>query len=365
MALRQVEATPPLITLEGYTGVKPLNHDIVGVLSAAGGPGLVVVELCAGIMGSTEALIRFGVKIAKLHACEIDPKARAVALARLEVLSRIWPDRLPTAAFENCFAFLPQNIKLINNSHVHGLGHVDLIICGFPCQGFSRASGQAQGHRDPRSAVFLDMIHLVQLIIRRHGNCGWMFENVDATDHPDLRVRQEYNEVVKGALGQGIAFDAIAVHSYAHRHRRFWTNPIPSSLLHEMVKKRFEKRSPVQTVQEVLGPRRLAQKAQHAGAPGPHSVNIVGQTLRAFATFVTFKDSHAYTAGAQSLVVTRSGLEAPTADERERAMGFSTGTTINPAFPPNESKRLRLLSGSMDMHQLDRGCNSLLEGASS
>jgi hypothetical protein len=101
-----------------------------------------------------------------------------------------------------------------------------------------------------------------------------------------------------------------------------------------------------------LGPRRLAQKAQHAGAPGPHSVNIVGQPLRAFATFMTFKDSYAYTAGAQSLVVTRSGLELPTADERERAMGFSTGTTINPAFPPNKSNRLRQLGGSMDMHQL-------------
>jgi hypothetical protein len=77
--------------------------------------------------------------------------------------------------------------------------------------------------KDPRSVVLLEMIHLVQLIIRRHGNCGWMFENVDVTDHPDLMVRQEYNEVVKGALGQGIAFDAVAVHSYAHRYRRFWT----------------------------------------------------------------------------------------------------------------------------------------------
>jgi site-specific DNA-cytosine methylase len=57
-----------------------------------------VVELCAGIMASTEALIRSGVKIAKLHACEIDPKARSVALTRLEVLSKIWPDRLPTTS---------------------------------------------------------------------------------------------------------------------------------------------------------------------------------------------------------------------------------------------------------------------------
>jgi hypothetical protein len=58
MALQQVEATLPPITRRGYAGVEPLNRDIVDVLSAAGGQGLVVLELCAGIMASTEAVIR-------------------------------------------------------------------------------------------------------------------------------------------------------------------------------------------------------------------------------------------------------------------------------------------------------------------
>jgi hypothetical protein len=39
------------------------------------------------------------------------------------------------------------------------------------------------------------------------------------------------NQVVKGVLGTGYAFDAVAVGPYAHRFRRFWTNLIPTTLL--------------------------------------------------------------------------------------------------------------------------------------
>ena len=211
-------------------------------------------------MASTEALIRMGIKIKQLHCCEIDPAARAVATARLKTLSGIFPDLLAESAFENCFGLLSQDVKLINQSHVLALGRVDLVVCGFPCQGFSRASGTAKGLRDPRTAVFVDVVRLVHRIIRHQGNCAWLFENVDASDHPDLLVRQEFNEVVKGVLGQGCAFDAVAVGSYAHRYRRIWTNLIPTTLLHEMVAKRFEAWSPTQTVQDVLGP----------GTAGPH-----------------------------------------------------------------------------------------------
>ena len=145
-------------------------------------------------------------------------------MARLKTLSGIFPDLLAESAFENCFGLLSQDIKLINQSHVLALGRVDLVVCGFPCQGFSRALGTAKGLPNPRTAVFVDVVRLVHRIIRHQGNCAWLFENVDASDHPDLQVRQEFNEVVKGVLGQGCAFDAVAVGSYAHRYRRIWTN---------------------------------------------------------------------------------------------------------------------------------------------
>jgi hypothetical protein len=44
----------------------------------------------------------------------------------------------------------------------------------------------------------------------------------------------------------------------------------------------------------VLEPGRFAQTCQHNRSPGPHTVNIPGRPLKAFATFVIVADSHAY-----------------------------------------------------------------------
>jgi hypothetical protein len=145
-----------------------------------------------------------------------------------------------------------------------------------------------------------------------------------------------------------VAYDAIAVGSYAHRYRRYWQNPIPAPLLLKMVEKRFLMRSVDQQVQNVLEPGRFAQTCQHNRAPGPHTMNIPKRPLKAFATFVTVADSHAYSARGQSLVLTAEGYSAPVAVERETAMGFMRGTTL--LDPPNsESKRSRLLGGTMDL----------------
>jgi site-specific DNA-cytosine methylase len=148
-----MEAKPSLISLEGYRDLRPLNQDLVDITEPLMGQGFVVVELCGGILSATEALIRTGVKIRKLHVYEIDPKARALAAAaRLEVLSRTYPELLAPAAFARCFSSFPQDIALIKHKHVRELGPVDLVVCGFPCQGFSRA---AEGHRGYEIPVLL------------------------------------------------------------------------------------------------------------------------------------------------------------------------------------------------------------------
>jgi hypothetical protein len=77
-------------------------------------------------------------------------------------------------------------------------------------------------------------------------------------------------------------------------------------------------------------------------------MNIPGRPLKAFATFVTVADSHAYSAGGQSLVLTRGGFQPPDAVERETAMGFIRGTIL--LDPPNsEAERRRLLGGTIDL----------------
>jgi hypothetical protein len=107
--------------------------------------------------------------------------------------------------------------------------------------------------------LLTEALRVIHLIHRRRGHCGWLIENVDATDHPIDSVRRDFNEVVKRLLGEGVAYDAISVGSYAHRYRQYWQNLIPGPLLHEMVEKRFLMRCVDQQVQDVLEPGRFAQ----------------------------------------------------------------------------------------------------------
>jgi hypothetical protein len=94
-SLKEEEAKPPIISLEGYCDLKPLNQDVVDLTAPVMDQGLVVVELCGGILSATEALIRTGAKIRQLYVYEIDSEARALAAARLEVLSKMFPELLP------------------------------------------------------------------------------------------------------------------------------------------------------------------------------------------------------------------------------------------------------------------------------
>jgi hypothetical protein len=45
------------------------------------------------------------------------------------------------------------------------------------------------------------------------------YQNVDPIDHPIDSIKRDFNEVIKRLLGEGVAFNAISVGSYAHRYR--------------------------------------------------------------------------------------------------------------------------------------------------
>jgi hypothetical protein len=55
----------------------------------------------------------------------------------------------------------------------------------------------------------------------------------------------------------------------------------------------FECRSTESSVQDVVESGQRAQLALHGRAPGPHSVDIVGEPLRTFSTFVTLTHTDA------------------------------------------------------------------------
>ncbi len=338
-----------------YSHIRQLNHMFVDKREAFATPGsgMVVVELFSGLMATTEALLRQGVTIRKVYACEIDDKTRKIATRRLAVLHAMFPQLLSTEAFRDCHDALGPDVSKITRRGLAQIEKPDLVVVGFPCQGFSRAAAHALGLRDSRTGLFADAVRVVhQINDIWGGSVGYLFENVDGSDHPQDDVRDEFNTVVKGVLGRGFAFDAVAVGSYAHRQRHWWTNLVPSNLKLAMVEKRSKHRKADQVVQNILQPGHTAQVARHDRAPGRHSVNVVGQPLRAFATFVTVRGSYAYRAGQHSLIRQANGTwDEPTALERERAMGFMDNTTkVCPSI--SEADRRRILGSTMDLHAL-------------
>jgi site-specific DNA-cytosine methylase len=121
-----------------YRHLRPLDARLVDIFSmpAAQEEGLVVVELFLGISATTEVSLRAGVKIRKLYCCKLDPKARVVIKSRASNWLQVFPKLLQPSALEGFHSFLPQNVDLIQNSHVLAMEKPDSVVAGFPCQGY-------------------------------------------------------------------------------------------------------------------------------------------------------------------------------------------------------------------------------------
>jgi site-specific DNA-cytosine methylase len=115
-----------------------------------------------------------------------------VAQRRLTTLSTIRPEQLSQEAIHGAHSHLPQDIRLITRRNTEQLEKPDLVVVGFPCQGFSMASDTPKGLQDPRTALFQEALRVLHLIWRIHGPCGYLFENLDAMDHPVAEVRRKY-----------------------------------------------------------------------------------------------------------------------------------------------------------------------------
>ena len=90
---------PPAILLAARYG-SPLDQSLVDIheQTAVNSEGIVIVELCSGLCATTEALVRNGVKVRRVYACEIDPLCRMVAQQRLTTLVQLYPHLIATEA---------------------------------------------------------------------------------------------------------------------------------------------------------------------------------------------------------------------------------------------------------------------------
>jgi site-specific DNA-cytosine methylase len=109
------------------------------------------------------------------------------------------------------------------------LGHVDLIISGWECQGFSTV-GFGKGLSDTRSGLFTDIIKLITWAQSISPTFNYVIENTPSQFDQKEKVQEHYT-LVKHYLGKPLLLDAAQCNSYAHRLHNWWTNLAPLSVL--------------------------------------------------------------------------------------------------------------------------------------
>jgi site-specific DNA-cytosine methylase len=125
---------------------------------------------------------------------------------------------LTTTAILSAFSSLTGDISLISEKDLHWLGHVDLVIAGWPYQGMSMAGNQ-NGLQDGRSSRFYDMVRVIRYFqTSQRRPPGYIVENVPVVSSSRSRTLESMYKI-HGILGVPMLIDAAAVGSRAHRPR--------------------------------------------------------------------------------------------------------------------------------------------------
>jgi hypothetical protein len=175
---------------------------------------------------------------------------------------------------------------------------------------------------------------------------GYIVENILVVSSSRSRILESMHKI-HDILGVPVLIDAAAVGSRAHRPRFWWTNLAPAELLQSVIGRT---RRPDVYVSDILDPHRTPQRVYHDDQAPLVVVNHKGESRRAFPTLVSFAYSYAFKDNGPGLVwdsIMQEMVE-PNADERERAMGFPTGTTN--VHGMSEQQWRFLLGQAMDLN---------------
>lgn len=156
--------------------------------------GITVLSLFDGMSCGRIALRESGIKVNKYFASEIDKHA-------IKQTQHNFPD----------------TVQLGNVTDVHAaeLPHIDLLIGGSPCQGFSFA-GKQLNFNDPRSVLFFEYVRILREIQAYNPGVLFLLENV--------RMRRECEQVITDELGLEPVVINSALVSAQNRVRLYWTN---------------------------------------------------------------------------------------------------------------------------------------------
>ena len=331
---------------------------------------ITVMLLFGGIGAELEGLLRAGLYIKRLFYVENDPGARIAFGTRLRDLHHRYPEQLGPQAFHTTQSSMPWDIREVGERELRrAVGSecqdpINLVTISSPCQGFSRANRQALGLEDERSGLIVEawrILDLLQQIQRPWGfDVGFIFEMVDASDHPSPPARwgfEQLDAICGGQPGQGVLIDAAKLGSAAHRVRTFWTNLAPGPLIQARYNE-YDRGQAMNKVEarDVLEPFRTVQSAleDDPRVRGYFPMNVAGEPIRVFPTLVATPGSYAFRfqgpdRPGPGMIYDRNKREwdEPNANERERIMGLIPGSTAAPGL--TEANRRRLVGAAIDV----------------
>ncbi|CAI7854616.1 unnamed protein product [Closterium sp. NIES-54] len=178
-----------------------------------------MLELFGGLGTGMAATMKAGWRIEKWTYVEANPRVRMMAQHHVEILRRTYPGKILEGATKGNWGNSGHDVKEITEAQVVAWGRVDVLIADWECQGLSRA-GHGRGLEDSRSALFEDIVRVMQLIYRLHGEYLYLLENPDFASDPREPVRAAFQRVMS-LLGARVAMDATQAGSRSHRDRRY------------------------------------------------------------------------------------------------------------------------------------------------
>ncbi|PTQ36558.1 hypothetical protein MARPO_0063s0090, partial [Marchantia polymorpha] len=303
--------------------------------------GVCLLDLFGGISTGLAALLLSGILVRRYLYVEKDETARRVSSRHVTQLMQRFPLLLPRSAVRGYQKALPADISLLGAPDLDRVGHIDLVIAGWPCQGHTRA-GHGAGLHDPRSRMFWEMLRVLRHLQEQQTRSpAYILENVPLLGDTRAQLMASVHEV-RAWIGSAVLLDAARVGSRAHRARLWWTNLVPREILRHAYDSVH--RDPTFTVDRILDVSRNSQVVRVADRSPMALVNHVGQPRMALPTLVSYPASHAYRDGGPGLLwdSVLHQLVEPNADERERAMGFLTGVTA--ASSVSEASRRQIVS---------------------
>jgi hypothetical protein len=352
----------PVKTAEGYCdpydrhiALSPICTKSLGqrTLTAFHTDGVVLLELFGGICTGLEALLANGLKVSRYLYCDNDPHARSIAAARLGVLRAHYPSQLPASALVGSFR-VPRDVLHFNPTTLRRVGSRDgdqwMVIAGWPCQDISPA-GSNHGLAGMHTGLIYPMLDIIRWLQDDQPSRppAYLLENA-ALQHnfnSEFVSTTEFRKVCD-LLGTPVCVDAACFGSHAHRLRNFWTNLADPRCMRVVLDQ--VQRPPSAGVDSILRDGTFSKIPVRSDSSPFYVCNVKGQPRQALPTLVSYVGSYSFREEGTGLVwdtqLDPPRYREPYADERERAMGFETGTTSGAGLS-NEARCI-VIGRSMD-----------------